>query len=163
MYVHTQSNHPPNILLNIPKSVNQRLSSISSSEEVFNAAIPPYQQALNESGYDHVLKFCPPNPNEEEKNIRQRKITWFNPPFSKNVKTNVGENFLTLIEKCFPKNHPLHKIINKNTVKISYKCMPNFKKSISRHNQHLKNEENQQVNQQGESPGCNCNLDPCPP
>ena len=40
--------------------------------------------------------------------------------------------------------------------------MPNFKKSISRHNQSLKNEENQQMNQQGGGPGCNCNPGPCP-
>ena len=35
LYVDTQSNHPPNILRNIPKSVNRRLCSISSNEEVF--------------------------------------------------------------------------------------------------------------------------------
>ena len=36
LYVHMQSNHPLNILENIPKSVNNRLSSISSNENVFN-------------------------------------------------------------------------------------------------------------------------------
>ena len=66
LYVDTQSNHPPNILRNIPKSVNRRLCSISSNEEVFNSAIPPYQQALKNSGYDHVLKFCPTQPSEKE-------------------------------------------------------------------------------------------------
>ena len=165
LYVDTQSNHPPNILRNIPKSVNRRLCSISSNEEVFNSAIPPYQQALKNSGYDHELKFYPTQPSEKRNN-RRRRITWFNPPFSKNVKTNVGENFLKLIEKCFPKNHPLNKIINKNTIKISYKCMPNFKKSISRHNQGIKNEEQREIDQQGGNPvgnpGCNCNVGPCP-
>ena len=27
------------------------------------------------------------------KNTRTRKITWFNPPFSMNVATNIGKNF----------------------------------------------------------------------
>ncbi len=31
---------------------------------------------------------------------RQRNIIWFNPPFSKNVKTNIAHNFLCLIDKC---------------------------------------------------------------
>ena len=33
-YVHRLSNHPPNVLKNIPEGVNQRLSSISSDEEM---------------------------------------------------------------------------------------------------------------------------------
>ena len=37
VYVHVESNHPPNILKNIPASVNKRLSSRSSNEEVFRA------------------------------------------------------------------------------------------------------------------------------
>ena len=44
--------------------------------------------------------------------------------------------------------------------------MPNFKKSISRHNQGIKNKEQREMDQQGGNPvgnpGCNCNLRPCP-
>ena len=36
LYVHSQSNHPPNILRNIPVAINRRLSSVSSDHEVFN-------------------------------------------------------------------------------------------------------------------------------
>ena len=157
VYVHAQSNHPPSILQNIPKSVNRRLSSISSSEEVFNAAKPPYQQALKNSGYNFDLKYSPQN-TSEKRNRRQRRITWFNPPFSQNVKSNIGEHFLKLIDKCFPKTNPLSKIVNRNTVKISYKCMPNFKKVLSRHNQSLKNADEPT----DEQPGCNCKRGPCP-
>ena len=46
VYVHNLSNHPPGILRNIPASVNKRLFTISANEEVFNKAIPPFQQAL---------------------------------------------------------------------------------------------------------------------
>ena len=53
VYVHCQSNHPPGI----PHSVNKRLNTISANQEVFNAAIPPYQEALHKSGYDFKLTY----------------------------------------------------------------------------------------------------------
>ena len=159
VYVHKESNHPPKILKNIPVSVNKRLCAISSNEEVFRAAIPPFQQALKNSGYDHELKYTPETQaNTKKKKNRKRKVTYFNPPFSINVKTNIGEKFLKLINKCFPKSHPLSKIINRNTIKVSYKCMPNFKSKIARHNQKLlNNQEEQNTNH-----GCNCTNEPCP-
>ena len=46
VYVHKDSNHPRSILENIPKSINRKLSTISSNQEVFRAACPPYQAAL---------------------------------------------------------------------------------------------------------------------
>ena len=137
-YVHTESNHPKGILKNIPLSVNKRLSSISSNEEVFDLAKHPYQEALAKSGYDFNLKFKPQVSNGNKPANRRRQITWFNPPFSSNVQTNIGEKFLKLIDKCFPQNHPLRKVINRNTVKVSYKCMPNMK--ISKHNHKVKKE-----------------------
>ena len=60
LYVHRLSNHPPALLKNIPGNINKRLTEISSNEQVFNEAIPPYQQALEKSGYDFKLKSgCP--------------------------------------------------------------------------------------------------------
>jgi hypothetical protein len=48
---------------------------------------------------------------------RQRSIIWFiNPPSSKSVKTNIGRNFLTLIDKHFPPHNKHHNIFNRNTV-----------------------------------------------
>ena len=96
-YVHNQSNHPPSDLKNIPESVNKRLSTISANSEIFNNAAPIYQEALKKSGYTYQLKFDPNTSTKASKkrHTRKRTITWFNPPFSKNVKTNVGGNFLT--------------------------------------------------------------------
>ena len=51
LYVHSQLNHPPNILRNIPEAINRLLSSISSYHEVFNKAAASYQEALGKSGY----------------------------------------------------------------------------------------------------------------
>ncbi|KAK3737381.1 hypothetical protein QZH41_011519 [Actinostola sp. cb2023] len=79
-YVHAKSNHPPNILKRIPESVNQRLSDISSDETAFNKAAPPYQAALDKSGYEHKLKFLPRDKRKKKSRARKRNITWFNPP-----------------------------------------------------------------------------------
>ncbi len=72
--------------------------------------------------------------SQKTRRNRHRNIIWFNPPFSKNVKTNIARNFLCLIDKHFPPNHKLHKIFNRNTVKVSYSCMNNVKSIISKHN-----------------------------
>ena len=41
------------------------------------------------------------------------------------VRSNIGRDFLKLIDKHFPKTNELHKIFNHNTVKVSYSCMEN--------------------------------------
>ena len=133
LYVHKHSNHPPSLLKNIPYNINKRLSNIASNENAFNENIKPYQEALQQSGYDHKLTYHHPTNNNRRKN-RKRKTTWYNPPWNGNVKTNLGRKFITTIKKCFPKNHPLHKIFNTHTLKLSYSCMPNIKSIISSHN-----------------------------
>ncbi len=74
---------------------------------------------LRHSNFDHKLDYMKQAPQKTHRN-RQRNIIWFNPPFSKNVKTNIARNFLCLIDKHFPPNHKLHKIFNRNTVKVSF-------------------------------------------
>ena len=61
-------------------------------------------------------------------------MNWFNPPFSKSVVTKIGKTFLRLIDKHFPPHHKLHKLFNRNSVKISYRCMANVKSIINKHN-----------------------------
>ena len=51
--------------------------------------------------------------------------------------TNVAKTFLTLIDKYFPKNKRLSKIFNRNTIKVSYSCLPNVKQTISNNNHRL--------------------------
>ena len=69
----------------------------------------------------------------------KRKIIWFNPPYSKNVSTKVGNQFLKLINKHFPQYHKFYKLFNKNTVKISYSCMPKMENIINTHNKKIIN------------------------
>ena len=165
LYVHSKSNHPPCIIKNIPEAINRRLSEISSDEEVFKDAAPPYQEALQKSGYSYTLKFTPPQQSPESttnKRKRQRNIIWFNPPFSKNVQTNIGREFLNLIEKCFPPNHKLRKLFNKNNLKLSYSCSPNIKQIIDGHNKTILSQ-NMPPQQQTPAKPCNCREpDKCP-
>jgi hypothetical protein len=157
LYVHRQSNHPPNIIKNIPESINKRLSTISSNKPVFNEACPPYQEALKKSGYSHKLEYKVPmktsnSGNKQKKRNRKRNITWFNPPYSTNVTTNIGKQFLMLLDRCFPPSHKLHKLLNRNTVKISYRTMTNMKQIISAHNKSIIKRDNAIDT----TPGCNC-------
>ena len=115
--VDKSSNHPPGILKNIPKSVNNRLSKISANQEVFIQACTPFQEALKKSGYDYKLNFNPPVPNQTNSSKRKRNILRFHPPYSQHVQTNIGQKFLRLIDQHFPKQHPLGKIINRNYIK----------------------------------------------
>ena len=96
MYVNRQSNHPPAVTKNIPLAVNRRLSSISSTKEIFDSAAPIYQAELSRAGYNHKLEFTEV---EEPKRRRKRRIIWFNPPYCMNLKTNVGQRFLRLLDK----------------------------------------------------------------
>ena len=121
LYVHNSSNHPPNILKQIPDAVSKRLSRNSSSEEIFNQHKDEYVAAIKSSGYKEPLKFTANTENSQRRN-RSRKIIWFNPPFSKGVSTNVAKKFLGLLDKHFPRGNPLHRIFNRNTVKVSYSC-----------------------------------------
>ena len=46
----------------------------------------------------------------------------------------ITEIFLWLISRYFPKSHSLHKMFNRNTVKVSYSCMQNMSKIYRGHN-----------------------------
>ena len=137
VYVHRSSNHPPSILKNIPLSVNDRLSRLSSSKEIFDEAAKPYQKALNDSGYDHVLEFKDMSESmtsePKKSRNRSRKMLYFNPPFSLNVETNIGKEFLEIIRN-FPRNSPLRQIINTNYIKLSYRTSKNMESELARHN-----------------------------
>ena len=49
----------------------------------------------------------------------------------------MAENFCACSTKHFPSHHRLHKVCNKNNIKVSYSCMPNMAAIITRHNKKL--------------------------
>ena len=158
LYVHKESNHPPNIIKNIPENINQRLSAISSNKNIFNQATKPYQDALKKGGYSHKLEYNPAHKDTntnttDNKRKRKRHITWYNPPYSHNTTTSIGKKFLDIIDTCFPPTHKLHRLLNRNTVKLSYSCMPHMKQIIASHNKTLTNTKNTKPITQK---NCNC-------
>ena len=82
----------------------------------------------------------------------------FQPPFQ--YECNIGKNFFSLLNECFPKTSKLHKIINKNTIKLSNSCMANVKQKRDKHNRKIMSygREREEVTRT-----CNCRVKPlCP-
>ena len=119
-YIHIQSDHPPSITKQLPRSIEKRLSQLSSSKDIFYETAPYFEQRLASCGYNKKLTYQQQGENIENiKNIRKnrkRNIIWFNPPYSKSLKTNIGKYFFRLLNKHFPPGHKLYKIFNKNTL-----------------------------------------------
>ena len=89
IYMNKQSNHLPNVLKQLPKSIAKRISGTSSSKDTFGKSISIYQNAFYESGFKEELKYTPSDTSFHEENDQRaskRKITWFNPPYSRSVK-----------------------------------------------------------------------------
>ena len=157
-YIHVESNHPPNIIKQVPKTIEKRLSQLSSSEKIFNESAPVYEDKLHQSGYQQKLKYNPANTETHNKRNHKKNIIWFNPPFSRNVSTKIGKCFLNLLDKHFPRNHRLHKIFNRNNVKVSYSCTKSMKTLITNHNKNILGKK-PSINKSH----CNCrNKEACP-
>ena len=85
------------MLKQLPKSIEKRISETSSNIDVFNRSIKVYNDALHESNFKEILQFvvpAPKNNDENQKHKRKRNMIWFNPSYSKNVKTSTGKTFL---------------------------------------------------------------------
>ena len=137
LYVTTSSNHPPQVIKQLPNSINRKLIENSSNKDVFDASKNEYEEALLKSGYKSNLGFQKEISSEKKNKRRRRNIIWFNPPFSQTVKTNVARLFLRLLDKHFPCSHILRKLFNQNTIKVSYSCMENIAHIIRKHNQRI--------------------------
>ena len=150
MYVNASSNHPSNIIDQIPRTINRRLSKRSSTRKEFDEIKPEYDEILNKCGYRQKLSYNEDQTPDLQKKKRRRKIIWFNPPFCKSVKTNIGRRFMNLVKKHFTKQNPLTKIFNEHNMRYSYCCMKNMDAVIKAHNRAiLKDEEDT-------TPACNC-------
>ena len=117
---------------------------------------------MNNSGFIETFSYIKSGDqninNREAKKKRKKKVTWYNPLFYLNVKTNVGKLFFKILRKNFPKINPLSKTFNKNTVKISYSCTRNVKSIISGHNKQILHPKPQQYGRNCREKN-NCPLD----
>ena len=152
-YINKSSNHPPNIIKQLPKMIEKRLSDLSHNETEFERSKAPYENALKTSGFNTTLQYVRNSPT---KRSRSRSIIYFNPPYNASLTTNIGKSFLSLIDKHFPAHNRYSKIFNRNTIKISYSCTPNMKLIITAHNKGLCEPE------RNAPPPCNCRRQVCP-
>ena len=136
-YINKQSNYPPSIINQLPLSVERRLSKLSSHEKIINDSTPTYQEAKIKAGYNHKLIYQKHYQKKYNCQQRKRQIIWFNLPYSKNVTAKVVKFFLSLIDQHFPPYYKLHKLFNRNNVKISYSCLTNIKSIINAHNRKI--------------------------
>ena len=155
-YIKTESNHPNSIIKQIPKMVGKRISKRSINNDEFTKVANNYNQALQISGYKENIKY---EPEESTKNKRKRRrnTIWYNPPFCKTVKTRIKKKFIDLVKKCFTKENPLNKILNNNTINLSYSCMPNMGSKINAHNKKIL-----QIKEKQPTKACNCTKFRCP-
>ena len=131
-YVDRGSNHPKQVFKHIPKGIEHRLSN-NSNKEIFERSKQEYEEALKDGGYRIKLEYRDrEGSNRQKRRNRPRKIIWFNPPYNMEVVNNLGKEFFKLLKRNFPSENPLHKIFNKNCVKLSYSCMPNINGIINK-------------------------------
>ena len=64
---------------------------------------------------------------------QKRDMIGCNPPYGANVVTNVAKHFLSVLDKHFLPHNKFHKIFYRNTLKISYSCIPNMKRTVNSH------------------------------
>ena len=95
-------------------------------------------------------------PEKPKKKNRKRNITFWNPPFNISLSTNIGKQFLNLINKHFPANSDLSSAFNRHTIKISYSTTQNISDIIAAHNKKILNRKLEQ-----EAEKCNCRNE-CP-
>ena len=91
------------------------------------------------------MKFEGPVENTRQK--RNKKVIWFNSPYSLSVKTNIDKVCLKLVRKHFPRKHKFNKIFNLNTIKISYRSMPNVMNLIKQHNSKILSKDQDKMQQ----------------
>ena len=110
------SNYPRSVLRQIPNAVKQRINWLSSCKRTFEESKGIYDDALKDSGFQDRLEYLTPvdlaskvksnnggnrtdikvgeiNNNSQSKRRgknRNRKVVWFNPPFCKLTKINIG-------------------------------------------------------------------------
>ena len=67
IYIHKDSNHPPQVLKELAKTIGKRTSIISSSREIFESSKMEYENTLKISGYKDRLVYEKSSVNENDK------------------------------------------------------------------------------------------------
>ena len=90
-HIHVDSDHPPSIIKQIQKAIAARLYSLSSSKQIFLEAAQSYEQNLASCGYKEKLTYVEESTkNQKETKKRKKNVIWFNPSYSRSVKTKIS-------------------------------------------------------------------------
>ena len=85
-YINTGSNHPKCVKMALPKSIEGRLSKLSSSKEIFEEEKQPFEEALTRAGYKgDAAKLTYKEKTAVKEKKRSRTTNWFNPEVTSNV------------------------------------------------------------------------------
>ncbi len=133
-YININSNHPSNIKNHIVRNVSLRLSKISATKQIFTDNSTHYNEALKRSGFREKLEYIEPQLQRTHRRRRTRRVTWYNPPYNMEVSTPIARIFFSLLAKHFPPQHKYYRLINPNTVKVSYSTTPNLQSNIAASN-----------------------------
>ena len=81
-YINISSNHPKNIIKQVPKAVNLIICKLSTNEKILKESSKRYINAFRNSGFKEDFRYLKEDItkeiNQKDKN-RKRKIIWFNP------------------------------------------------------------------------------------
>ncbi|GAB1597579.1 hypothetical protein Ahia01_000034400, partial [Argonauta hians] len=86
-------------------------------------------RSINRNNNPRGKRYTKPSTQYKGKNV-----LWFNPVYNCNVKTKIGREFFAALANTIPKGHKLYKLLNRNTVKLSYATTPNIKSYIDKFN-----------------------------
>ena len=93
------------MLKELLKTISKRISTISSSKEIFESSKIEYENALKISGCKDrsVYENSSLNENDmnEKKKKKNRNIIWYNPQYSANVKTIFAKKYFKILSKDF--------------------------------------------------------------
>ena len=64
-YINVNSNHPKNIIKQIPKAVNLRIGKLSANEKIFKESSKRYINALKNSGFNEDFRYLNENITNE--------------------------------------------------------------------------------------------------
>jgi hypothetical protein len=154
-YIDKYSNHPGHIKSSLSGMIERRINTLSKDKKIFDEAKSTFECALKRGKHNATLNYHESPSKPSRKRSRKRKCIFFNPPYCQSAKTNVGRQFLRLVDKHFTADHDLRKIFNRSTLKISYCCMPNMKQLIQGHNKRILSNDGPSNSQ---AKMCNCRL-----
>ena len=114
IYVHKGSNHPPQLLKELPQTIGKRISTISFSKETFECSNIAYASELKNSGYKDKLVYENSLVDENDWNEKKKENTMLHHTPPATVKINIVKIFFKLLIKHSLRGHTFHKTFNKN-------------------------------------------------